>query len=456
MSIGSTFRRCACVDPETGRQVGRSCPKLRTRHHGTWGYTRRIETTGGARVLRRLGFQTEGAARAALTEVDDLIRLAAGDNLLRRRIGDLIFERSKYGGQLPNAVDVRQRIGAGLDPGAQDVPTGDWLENWLAGKGRLKASTRRSYRQHLDAYLLPALREIPLRRLSVGHVAAVFAAIEERNAAILAAKTAGDPPSRRAQVVGAATQRRIYATLRAALNAASRQRMIDMNPCIGVELPDTERAPQQVWSPAQVAAFLRATEQDRLHVLYRIILLHGLRRGEACGLRWEDMDLEAGRATIAQTVLELGGRVQLDTPKSRTSRRVLSIDRETARLLAVHRKNQARERLAGGPAYTDLGLVFCDEIGAIIRPDAVSRRFRKLAAAAGLPPIKLHEGRHTAATLAKEAGLDIKDTSARLGHSTTAITADIYTHVRQAVDDENAEKIAALIEPPEQAKETGS
>ena len=137
MSLGSTFRRCACTNPETGRQAGRTCPKLGARRHGTWGYTRRIETSAGLRVLRRLGFQTESAARAGLTAVDDLIRLAAGNDHLLRKIGDLIFERTRYGGQLPDATEVRRRIGAGLDPAAPDVLTGEFLESWLAGKGRL-------------------------------------------------------------------------------------------------------------------------------------------------------------------------------------------------------------------------------------------------------------------------------------------------------------------------------
>ena len=299
---------------------------------------------------------------------------------------------------------------------------------------------------------MPLLGEVPLSRLRAEHIAGMFERITEWNAQIAGQRAArralivldGDVRAR-PQPVNTATQHRIYATLRASLNAAVRQRVIPWNPAAGVELAAEVREPARVWGPAEVRAFLAATEGHRLHALWRLVLLAGLRRGEACGLRWQDIDLDAGCLRVAQTLLQLGGRVVTGTPKSASSGRTVSLDAETVRLLDEHQRAQRRERFAAGSAYEDAGLVFCDEIGRVYLPDRVSAWFRQAARDAGLPVIKLHEGRHSAATLALEAGIDIKIVSARLGHSTTAITSDLYTHVRRAVADDAAAKVAALL-----------
>jgi integrase len=150
------------------------------------------------------------------------------------------------------------------------------------------------------------------------------------------------------------------ATLRNAYNVAvKRPGMIDWNPCLAIELPPEERDPARVWSPEQVATFFESSKDDRLSLLYEIVLLRGLRRGEVCGLRWSDLDEEAQRLTIAQTILQLGGQIIVDTPKTKAGRRFVSLDSETFDLFAPHRTRQKREKLAAGEAYADHGLIFC-------------------------------------------------------------------------------------------------
>jgi integrase len=450
---GRTFRRCACKDAATGRPLNQRCPDLTKRRHGTWAYSVRLDTSAKeGRQLQRAGYATEKEARAALDHVGELVRLAGDDARLRRRIGDLIFDRSKRGGQLPDAEEIRRRLGAGGDVDAPSITVREWLEDWLAGKRRLKESVRRGYRLHLDHYLLPLLGDIRLDRLGVDHISGMFDTIEEWNAEILAAHEEGRAPRlpddvrARKKHVGIATQHRIRATLRGALNVALRRPgMLTWNPCLAVELPPERRDPARVWSPEQVGRFLDFADVDRLGVLYRVILLRGLRRGEACGLRWSDLDLAAGHATIAQTVLQIGGRIVFDTPKTRAGERKLSLSRDITARLTAARKVRARERLAAGPAWRDHDLVFCREDGRPLAPDRVSAHFRELAAAAGVPVIKLHEGRHTAATLGLESGLDVKVVSDQLGHSTKRITEDLYQHVRMAVHDEAAERVVSLI-----------
>lgn len=223
-------------------------------------------------------------------------------------------------------------------------------------------------------------------------------------------------------------------------------------------VPPETRDPARVWSPEQVAQFLEYAEHDRLGLLYRIILLHGLRRGEALGLLRADLSKDRARVKVWQTVLHVAGRIVIDTPKTRAGERALSLDSGTAELLRGHLRQLKEERLAAGEAYQDHGLLFCREDGTPYSPDHVSKRFQRLAAEADLPPIRLHEARHTAATLALEAGIDRKIVSTRLGHSTVRITEDLYTHVRQAVEDQAAETVLRVLpdRAPKRAEKTGS
>ena len=407
-------------------------------------------------LVRRFGFPLERDAAAALGQVRELVALDA-DPAMRARIADMIRAATLRGGPLPDVAIMRRKIGAGLDPASPDITVGEFLAEWLAGKGKLKPSVRPAYQAHITNYLDPLLGDIPLARLRPESIAGMFATIDGRNAEIERQRGEGralivlDGDVRQVpKVVSAATKHRIYATLRAAMNAAVKRRLIPWNPCAGVELPAAPRNEAAVWGGEEVGEFLAATAGHRLHVAWRLVLLRGLRRGEVCGLQWDDINTDARYLRITRTLLEFGGEVRQDTPKSATSRREVSLDTETARLLREHRKAQLAERLAAGSAYDSGpggGWVICDEIGRPYRPDLISARFKQAAKAAGLPMIKLHEGRHTAATLALQAGIEVKVVSAQLGHSTTQITSDIYQHVPRASADDAAEKVAALLAP---------
>jgi integrase len=431
-------KRCGCRDVN-GKPLGSRCPKLRQRHHGTYEAEVRISTGAGRRKLHRGGFATAGDRDAFVVQVGELVRLADGDRAVAADIGDLIWQATRYRGQLPAVADVRQKLALGR--GLGDSPTvGEYLETWIAGKRRVRPGTAKSYRGHLDVWLIPHLGRIRLDRLTAGNISGLFAMIGKWNAEIAAAAAEDRQPDlpgdvrKLPRVTGVATQHRIYATLRNALTAAVRQRMIGYNPALGVELEPEQREPREVWSPEQVAVFLRESAGDRLFLAYRLILLCGFRRQDICGMRWAYFDAA-------------NAEVRIPRAKTKAGVRTVAIDEISVKLLNAHRRRQAAEKLASYGAYSDGGLVFANEVGAPVRPDYVSSHFDVLSRAAGLPRITLHDGRHTAATMALEAEIDIKIVSAQLGHSTTRITQDLYQHVRRSVAGDAAAKVARLIDP---------
>jgi len=448
---GSTYKRCGCTDPATGRQLGAACPDLRRRHHGTWCYEIRLDTTGGRRKVKRSGFSRESEARGVLGQIGDLIKLAGDDAKSRQKIGDMITEKSTRGGQLPAVEDVRRRLGLRRDLDASETFGETWAA-WLAGRRKARDSYANTLEQHGRNWLLPVLADVALDRLTGEHCAMVFERIDMFNEEIEAAREAGRKPvlpgdvRLKTRYTGVATQHRIYGVLRVFLNHQWRRaHKIPFNPVYTVELePETREAPL-VWDPAQVAHFLDFTADDRLVLLWRFVLLRGFRRGEICALADDDVDTVRAAVTVNAALVQVGGKLVWGRPKSKAGERVVGLDRRSVEAVKAHRTLRKRERLAAGEAWEDSGQMFTDELGRPLHPEYVSRRFRALAAEAGLPVIKFHAARHTAATLALEAGVDIKIVSEQLGHSTTRITQDLYQHVRHQVHVDSAEKVVELL-----------
>jgi len=161
--------------------------------------------------------------------------------------------------------------------------------------------------------------------------------------------------------------------------------------------------------------------------------------------RWQDGDLERGTLAVEQQIVQLGYATAVGEPKTKSGVRVISLDSQTVDALRTHRAEQSAERLAWGSAWVDSGLVFAREDGSHLHPEYVSRHFGRLAGAAGLPAIRLHDLRHTSASLGLAAGESLVEVQRRLGHSSITITADTYTHVSPAIAQGSSAKRAAII-----------
>jgi integrase len=223
--------------------------------------------------------------------------------------------------------------------------------------------------------------------------------------------------------------------------------MIPRNPADLVELPRSERSEATVLSGAQLPAFLQAARDDRWSVLWMLLLVTGLRPGEALGLKWSD--LEGERLLIQRTVVRRDGHAwEFAEPKTARSRRPVSLPISTVEALNQHRRIQLEERLKAGPKYANHNLIFASNNGQPLDwRRTVADHFRPLLKKADLPPIRPYDLRHTSATLLLTMGEHPKVVSERLGHSSITLTLDTYSHVLPDMQQASADKMESLFGP---------
>ena len=304
-----------------------------------------------------------------------------------------------------------------------DPTVGEYLRHWLYLKVALKPSTRRSYADHIERYLIPHLGHLRIRSVSPSQIASMYELFAEKGA------------------ISTTTIRRIHSTLLAALNAAHARGVLAANPARLVELPRTTPPELQVWSSVELARFLDDIRGDPLFPILTLLALSGLRRGEAVALRIRDVDLERGLVRIVRSATKVGGDVIVGDLKTRSSRRTVALDRRTEDVLRQH---MARLRAHGHGSLPD-DVLFCGPLGDVLDPSSVSRHFDRLVKRSGLPRIRLHDLRHTSASIGLEAGESLLEVSRRLGHSSITVTADVYSHVAPHVSHAAAGRVADLV-----------
>jgi integrase len=185
----------------------------------------------------------------------------------------------------------------------------------------------------------------------------------------------------------------------------------------------------RVWMPAQLRQFLEEIDDHRLAPAFFLAANTGMRRGEVLGLRWDDVDLDAARISVRHAVLNVAYELILADVKTKTSRRTIDLDAWTVAVLPAGRKAQLEERLALGRRLEDDGIVFAALEGGPTHPDLFSQIFDRHVAKSTLPRIRLHDLRHTHASILLKAGVPVKVVSERLGHSSPAFTVTVYQHV---------------------------
>lgn len=245
--------------------------------------------------------------------------------------------------------------------------------------------------------------------------------------------------------------RYVHTILHRGLKDAVRWGRLARNPADAADPPRASAMPSpelKTWTADELRYFLEYIAEDRLHPAFMLLATTGMRRGEALGIRWADLDLEASRVSIRQTVIVINHNVRFGTPKTAKGKRTVALDTVSVAALRVHRQRQLEERMLMGAGWQDHGLVFTTPLGGPLHPERFSRDFNKRVARAGLPRITLHSLRHTWATLALEAGVNPKVVQERLGHAGIAITLQVYSHVSATMQANAAETVAGLVFGP--------
>jgi integrase len=410
------FKRCGCRDT-AGRRLEQHCWRLSARGHGTWYFHCSATNLMGRRErARRGGYPSQAAARQAR---DEFLAASAADRT------------------------------------AQGWTVERWLRHWLDTRTSIRATTRFHYTRDVDTVLIPYLGRYRLADLDAQLLRTVFAAIADTR------NTKGRPQS-------ASAMNHLRTTLRAALNLAVKEGVLDCNPARHIEITGYQQPHAKVWTEArvesweqtgahpavavwtadQLAEFLGSVNDDPLFALWWLAGLRGLRRGELCGLSWTDIDLDRGVLTIERNRTTVGYQVVEGDPKTPAGRRAVALDRRSADILRIHRRHEQdrkAEAAEKGKVWFNSGYVFIRRDGKPINPNYATTRFAILVRRAGLPPVRLHDLRHGAASLAHEAGADLKTLQDLLGHSSIVVTADTYTSVLPQIQRRCADATAQLV-----------
>jgi integrase len=398
---GSVFKRCTCPvrRDEKGRRI--TCGK----QHGSWSYKVDLPTDAGRRRQAvKGGFATKRDAEQAM-------------------------------------ADVMAKAGAGMVALPSRLTVDAYLDQWLVTvKPTLAPAAWTNYRSCVDLYVRPRLGTVRLGQLTGALISAHYAALLESG-------------GRKGKALSPTTVRIVHRVLNKALNDAVRDDLLAVNPILKAVPPKRRRYEATIWTAAQAAQFLTAVRTDRLYAAWLIALSCGLRRGELAGLRWTDLDLEHATLSVTtQRTTDSDYQVITKAPKG-TGRRTIDLGLGTVEALRSHRVAQLNEvrdfhglLLPGDgdlPAY-----VFLDDDLEPIHPQRLTDLFQKAAKDAGVPVIRLHDARHSCATLALDAGIHPKVVQQLLGHSSWSTTMDLYSHRIDRLQREATTKIERLLLPP--------
>ena len=346
-------------------------------------------------------------------------------------------------------------------------------------KFRVRDTTYEGYEYLIRMYLVPVFGRYRLGRLQASDVRRGFHRLKltcqccsqgkdkqrRDRADEVAKRLAGRPPRKNAKkIVGArccamtppeccrsvlsdATIQAAHRLLRTALqDAVGVDNILVENVAHNLRLSYRYRPKFQAWSASEARSFLRVADQHRLGALFTAALLLGLRRGEALGLVWVDVDLDRGVLRVRQALQRAGGVLRLGPVKSDGSARFVAMPAPCVEAFRRHRERQGAERIAAGAKWHDSGLVFTTPIGTAMEPANVNKIFAGLCTRSGVRRIRFHDLRHSCATLLYELGVPIENIQDVLGHSTPVITKLLYVDGTEKMQRAAADRLGSLFE----------
>lgn len=354
--------------------------------------------------------------------------------------------------------DHLNRMDQGVDVGMLDGRTtlAKYLRSWLAGIS-VKPSTLSDYTNCLEVHTIPRIGGVKLAALTPEHLDGLYRELERHGKKVKGCRTAGVTckdhgctPDRH-EGLAAKSIRNAHGALHRALQDAAERGYVLRNVAALAHPPAKARsrsrqARDYCWTLEELNRFLEHVRSDRLYGMWHLFAYSGLRRGEALGLSWTDLDFDACTATIRKTITVVNGKViWSDTAKTRDSERTVQLDQQTMEVLRFHQQRQRAERDAGGIDWDPSGLVFTWPDGRFTTPERPTVWFRQYCDELGLKRIGVHGLRHTHATVALRAGVSPEVVSKRLGHADVSTTLSIYAHVFEKDERGAAELVAAVM-----------
>jgi len=341
-----------------------------------------------------------------------------------------------------DAQRVLREILISLEQGSYVKPNkinlGDWLRQWLKDYVSMNTTerTQESYTSIVERHLIPSLGKVMLTELQPQHIQSYYAEKLSKG---------------RADGKGGLSARSVvyhHRILSKALDYAVKMGVVVRNVADVVQPPRVARVTMRTLSPEEVTRFLEAAKDTDYYVYFAGLVFTGVRRGEMLALRWRNLDLDIGTLAVVETAYRLGnGEYRIKEPKTPQSRRTVILSSSLVELFKVYRADQELLRIQLGVSLNADDFVFIRPDGSPINPNAVTLAFKRIIKRAGLKDIRIHDLRHTHASLMLKAGVHPKVVSERLGHSNISITMDIYSHVMPGMQEAAVERFDRIFEP---------
>lgn len=348
------------------------------------------------------------------------------------------IQKSVYGKTQNEVRQKLQKTCTEIDEGVYIEPTkmtlSAWLDLWIGEyQGGVKPATAQLYEQQVRVYIKPALGAVKLEQLDTHTIQGFYNKL---------GKPRGEKPALAAKSI-----KNIHGIFHKALQQAVAIGYLRFNPSDACTLPRVERKEIHPLEDVQITAFLNAIKGHRFETLYTVDLFTGMREGEILGLMWECVDFKNGTIRIDKQLrkeMQKGGDYYFSSPKNGRTR-TLAPAPWVMKLLKSYKAVQAQWQLKAGQAWAGTGLVFTNELGALLPYRTVYDSFKRVVASIGTPTTRFHDLRHTYAVSAIRSGDDIKTIQANLGHATAAFTLDVYGHMTEQMKRESGARMEGYI-----------
>jgi integrase len=364
-----------------------------------------------------------GRGEGSIFQRDDGLwvgRISLGYDAQGKRMQKTVYGKTKAEVQ-EKLEKLKQDPTTGLPQDIEKLTVATYMTRWLEDTAKLtiRETTYASYEIIIRLHITPEIGHLRLNKLTPAHLQQLYA--------------------RKLEELSPRTVQIIHAILHRALKQAHRWDMVQQNVATAVDRPQAQKKEMQFLTPEQVEQFWQVAEQDRLYALYVLAATTGMRQGELLGLQWPDIDLAQATLSVKRSLINISGTPTTGEPKSAAGRRAITLPELAVQALRDHRKRMLAEGLTASL------WVFCDtQGGPIQKRNLVRRSFKPLLKKAGLPDIRFHDLRHTAATLLLAKGVHPKVVQERLGHSSVNLTLDTYSHLMPALQRDAADKLDEL------------